>query len=232
MRLGLGLGIGVGGGAPPAAPTFSDITGIFLHYSTSYGTSDATKWTPRTGTGDCTQGTANLRPVITAGAIGGRPAYRLTNSPLTHWLLPVLSSLTAAHMFVVVYPDADPGIGGGTWWKLGNPGTTDHTPFTDGVIYDSAGSTARKTVGNPTPSLAAPHVYDVISVSGEWTANLDGAQLFTTATNTVGWSATPTIGSTGNPMNGYVGDVVIFDRKLTTDLATVRARLKAWFGTP
>ena len=73
----LQIGSGV---SPSSSPIFSDVSGLFLHYSTSFGTSDATKWSPRSGTGDATQGTALARPVLTAGAIGGRPGYRINQT--------------------------------------------------------------------------------------------------------------------------------------------------------
>lgn len=230
----LANGIFLGGGGARRAPTFSDITGLTYHFSTSYGTSDATKWTPRVGASDATQpGAANARPVLTAGAIGGKPGYLINQTgAIKHWLLPALSSLTAAHIFMVTNNAADPGSGG-AWWHLGSSGSTSHTPFTDSIIYDDAGGTVRRTVGNPAATLAGPNIYEVITRSGEHTFNLNGTQLFTNAVNTVGWDAVPTIGTTGNSFDGYVGDFVIFNAKLSTnDAATVRARLKAWFGTP
>jgi hypothetical protein len=232
MRNGIGLTLGGSGGAR-RAPTFSDITGLFLHYSTSFGTTDATKWSPRSGTGDCTQPTAGQRPIITASAINGRPGYRLTAAGVKNWILPALASLTAAHAFLVVYKDADPG-NGGAWWETGDAGASSSaTPFTDGTIYDNFGTTVRKTVGNPATALNAPHIYEVITASGEWTAKLNGTQLFTTGTNTVGWDAAPTLGSAATSTDAYLGDFVLFNAKLSAGNATIaRDRLKAWFGTP
>lgn len=101
-------------------------------------------------------------------------------------------------MFIVFWRDNDPppitaetGL-----WRFTGPaqGTIEHIPFTDGVIYDACGRTVRKTTVNPTTSLTAPVVYEVISTSLEWTNRLNGAQLFTTATNTVDFAGDMQLG--------------------------------------
>lgn len=95
------------------------------------------------------------------------------------------SALTAVHFFTVVKVGA-PENSVGNPWKLGTSGLNEHYAYSgDGHIYSDAFSTTRKDVGDPTPSLLSFRVVEVISTSSEWTYKLDGAQLFTTGTNTV-----------------------------------------------
>lgn len=143
----------------------------------------------------------------------------------------VFSALTSAEIFIVRRAGSDPSTGGtnrGGIWNFGSSGSTSHHPFTDSVIYDDFASTVRKTVGDPTPALTNWHIYNAISASGEWTANLNGLQIFTTATNTVGWSAVPTIGCSGGIANdGGITAVIMFGGKLSTD---DRARTNRWLN--
>jgi hypothetical protein len=97
-----------------------------------------------------------------------------------------------------VRADNDPGSGDGTsgLWTFNPDGVSQatHYPYSDGNIYESFGTTARKTVGNPTPSLAAWRLYNISSASGAYTVRLDGTQIFTTGTNTVGFPTAPQLG--------------------------------------
>lgn len=107
------------------------------------------------------------------------------------WRIPNFdpSSFTAGTGVFVWKRTADPGTLG-QFWNFGSSGNSNYFPFSDGVIYDDFGSTVRKTVGNPTPSLANWHIYSARSAANLWKANLDGVELFSTATNTVGFKGT------------------------------------------
>lgn len=60
--------------------------------------------------------------------------------------------------------------------------------YTDGQIYDTFGTTARKTVGDPASDLSSQfRVYHTHSASADWKAFLDNVQIFTTGSNTVGF---------------------------------------------
>ena len=108
-------------------------------------------------------------------------------------------------------------------WEVGVPDIRGFYPFTDGVIYDTFGSTVRKTVGNPTPSLASWRIYSVYSAAGDWQSYLDSTSLFSTGTNTVSFSATPSFGSNGGELwTGDVAAVVFYDHKLS---GTVRGNV-------
>jgi len=105
------------------------------------------------------------------------------------------TSLTATQAFFVLKAASDPASGThneGVLHDLSGSGSNSHYPYTDGTIYDGFGSATRSTVGDPTPSLAAWRVYEVVSTgtgpSGNFIARLDGTQIFHSATgNTVGW---------------------------------------------
>jgi hypothetical protein len=141
-------------------------------------------------------------------------------------------------VFIVVKATADPAaVQNDTGlWRM-SQGASTHYPFTDGVVYDGAGSDARKTVGNLASSLAAFRLYGVLSTAGEWTAYLDGVEVFTTGTNTV---ANPT-GSApdmwlghndlGNPFEGDIGEMLVYDAALSdTDREAVETYLADKWG--
>jgi hypothetical protein len=132
-----------------------------------------------------------------------------------------LTSLTEASAFIVVKVVTDPPVAGSRTglWKYGSDPATTHFPYTDGIIYDGFGSTARKTTANPATTLAQWNQYEVLSVSGEWTSWLNGTQLYTTATNTVGWTASPILGSSDGTsiyLEGQIGEVLVYNSALSS----------------
>jgi hypothetical protein len=62
-------------------------------------------------------------------------------------------------------------------------------------------------------------MYGIASTSGEFTARLNGAIQYPTATNTVGWTAAGsfTLGKTPDLLyfDGYVAEMILFDRVLS-----------------
>lgn len=141
------------------------------------------------------------------------------------------ASLTAGEIFVVIKLSVDPTTGAATGlWAYGSAAGVGHYAYIDNVIYESFGTTVRKTVGNPTPSLAAWRVYNVFSAASDWAANLDGTALHTTATNTVGFASACTLGggpALGVYLKGDIAELVLYDRKLTApERATVLAHLE------
>jgi len=99
----------------------------------------------------------------------------------------MVSALTAGHIFIVIAIDNDPpeernqsGL-----WYISDSDFASHYPFTDSIIYNGFGTDTRKTVGDPATTLEQFNIFEVKSVTGEWTAWLNGVQLYTTGTNTV-----------------------------------------------
>lgn len=186
-----------------------------------------------------------------AAAVGGfEPKYRaaVNGGPAVEFInegasvadvlnLPDLSALTAGMVFVVIKTRADPpGSDDSTGlWRLGTSGLNTHFPYTDSIILDGTGTTARKTVGNPATPLTQFNVYDVRTASGSWEARLNGTSLFSTATNTVGFSATPRIGQSNGTyfLDGWIKEFLIYNSALSSgDATAVRDYLKARHGTP
>lgn len=186
-------------------------------------------------------GQVNNRDWIQAS---GAPFYDTTNPLNGHavakgggnqWQTgPNMSALTAVHAFIILQVDADPpGSSGNTGlWDVGTDTLSSHYPFTTGVVFDAGFSTARKTIGDPTPALTAWRVYEVVSVSGEYTVKLDGTQIFTTATNTVGCPASPQLlrNRNGDVLAGRMAGFYMFSAKLTTDRATMVSYINSEFG--
>jgi hypothetical protein len=175
--------------------------------------SKVSQWTNVTGGTNATQAVDGQRLVYTSfGGPGGKPfiAFDTAGGNLA---LGDYSALTAGELFAVRRVNADPPVSGaGTWYRFGTSGSTDHSPFTDGTVFDGFGSTARKNAGNPTPDLSQWHIWNVRSVASDFAILLNGAAFFSTATNTVGFHATCQLGSNSG---GGIRELWLFNGKLT-----------------
>jgi hypothetical protein len=199
-------------------------------------------WADSSGNGrDATQGTAGAKPTYKTGIQNGLPIVRFDGGDFLS-LPDFLTGYSAGECFGVLKLVNDPptptdSSAGAPFGNFGSDSLANHYPYTDGTVYEDFGSTARKTTGNPTPSLASFHKLNMISASGEWTINLNGTQHYTTASNTVGWSTAPLIGrsTSGAFTYGLVGDIaelVLFSRKVTSgERSDMIAYLDAkWFA--
>ena len=150
-------------------------------------------WEEKSGSGrpDATQTTTAQKGILQTGIANGKSIIRFDGTD-DNYDLGDYSDLTAAEIFIVVAVDTDPPVGLSTpgLWTFGSSGTVTLYPFTDSKIYDSFGSTVRKTTVDPVADLTQFNLYNVVSIAGEWTNRLNGTQLFTTGTNTVGFDAT------------------------------------------
>lgn len=187
-------------------------------------------------------GAASFRP--TTSTIGGRQCLRFTQGPTTWLLGPTFATNFAlgVHTFWVLQPDLDPEATSSPHHKFdANTVGNNLYPFIDGIIYDGYGSTTRKTVGNPAPSLTTPHVYEVISIAGEHTFRINDVTINTFGANVVGWDPAQSIlgaGSTTlgtNPPTNFSkarhGTKLDYDAKLSaSDATAVINSLKAWWS--
>jgi len=186
-------------------------------------------WVDSSGNGNtATQGLGDNRPTWHVGVVNGQPAVRFVASQNDYLNIPnVMSGFTAAEVFVVLKNTHDPNPTGGYTgiWNF-SPSTISpsHYPWTTGTIFDGFGTTARKTVGDPSISLAQWRLYNVSSQAGEWVARLNTSTLFSTATNTTGFPTTPKLGASilgvDNPAgsvyySGDMAEVIVFDEVLT-----------------
>lgn len=163
--------------------------------------------------------------------LNGLTCLQHSGASMAYLTGPSLSALSAAHLFSVVQIDADPpASGNGGIWSFGSDPTATHYTFA-GVIYDSFGSTVRKTTGDPGLSLTVPRLYETLSAPGEWTSRIDTALHYTTAANVVGWAATSYIGTdaaniTATWQNGKNARILIYNPVRTV---SQRADLYAYF---
>lgn len=163
-----------------------------------------------------TQATGANQPAYSStGFDGSRAGITHTAANAHYFLLPSLAGTgwTAAEVFYVAKRNADPPatqIGAGPLLVAGTQADVpaEVEPFTDSNIYIATFSTVRKSVGNPTPSLASSRIINIQSASGAWTYVIDTTQHFTTATNTVGLPSTPRVGYATFGGNDYYFDGV------------------------
>lgn len=153
-------------------------------------------------------------PTFAANVINGLGAARFNGEHCLGNVDP--SALTAMHMFRVVKIDAENSAD-----TLGDFCTDvvnipELYTWVDGKIYDGSGSNLRRDCGNPAATLTSWRVFETISTSSEWTALLDGTQLFTTGTNTVSIPSNCKLGAnTTRNLVGHIAGVYIFASKIT-----------------
>ncbi len=189
------------------------------------------------GTNDGTQATTAAKPTLHTGVVNGLPIIRFDG---TDDFLNIgdLSALTAAEIFIVVKIDNDPPAlaAQSGLWSMGTDGVTPdtHFPFTTGDIFDVFGTTVRKPSIIPTIALDQWNIYNVVSISGEWTNRINTVQQHTTGTNTVGFVATAKIGiSNGGTffLDGDIAEIILYNAKLSTeDRTQLNAYLSNKYG--
>jgi hypothetical protein len=144
--------------------------------------------------------------------------------------------MSSGEAFFVAKVDNDPGgTSGPLHWGWGSDTAGSHWPFAgDNQIYDTFGTTSRKTVGDPTPALTTMRVYNVRSATNAWSAHLDGTQIFSTATNTTGWgTGTHNIGfnPTAQRLKGYIAEIILYSSVLSSgDRSIIHAYLNSKYG--
>lgn len=154
-----------------------------------------------------------------------------TKHDVYHFTQPV-ESPTRLSVFIVLKKITDPSAAdvlSGLWRVTSNTANSTHWNYSDNNIYDDFGTDSRKTVGNPTPDLTDWHIYEVRSTGGEFTAWLDGTQLYTTATNTVGIDADCRLGRSLGEFYFY-GNIAAFILTITHDHTVVRNYLSIKYG--
>jgi hypothetical protein len=149
-----------------------------------------------------------------------------------------LSALTGAEFFAVLKLTADPPPTTATTGLMRLSGRADNTclyPYNDGNLYDGFASANRYTIGNIATDLSQTHIYNPHSGPGDWALNINGAQQYATASNTV---LGPTSGTFGSEtywsaafLSGKLAYAVLCDRVQTpTARAAMLAYLKQRFA--
>jgi hypothetical protein len=146
-------------------------------------------------------------------------------------------ALTAAEAFLVYdYRNSLSGSTAGVY-TLGAEVEYSLTPQYTGTVYDLFGATVRKTVGPLGSAADKTVVYNPASGAGHWSCRRNGTQLFATATNTFGMSATPALlysRFAANPvafLAGRFSACFMFDHILAADVRSrITAALVAFYG--
>jgi fibronectin type 3 domain-containing protein len=203
----------------PATGTAMPLTGVRLWLrADALATSGKLNiWHDQSGLNNNGQVTAG-RPELITGALNGRPVVRM---PATGATLPLPSTLmnnaTSAELFIVHQATRVPINGSYTGFHAfgSYPYQLAYSPFM-GNIFDAFASTAGRDTGVPIKPLNYFHLYSVTSKAGEWTNRIGGVQQYTTATNTVGFTTTPTIGAAGGRyFVGDIAEILVYDHALT-----------------
>jgi hypothetical protein len=193
----------------------------------------------KSGNGKHLTASGSARPATGTRTINGRNVldfYTSTNQ----MLLPSgadapLAGATSSMAVFVFQLDADPATGtarGAVLSKWGTAsGDSDHFPYSDGGIYVGFATTARKTAGNPVPSMSAnPCIASLVSAPNLYQVYINGSLLFQTTTNTHSVGTNPTIGGTiDNWFDGRLGEIVVVANNTLTD---TRQRLEGYMADP
>lgn len=174
-------------------------------------------------------GTAGPTPPTFATNVFGNsmPGVHFDAHAYISYVVGFFTGLTAAEVFVVMKRDVSPPPNSGArgfWYFSNEPSNPAQVPTDTGVIWDGFGSTVLKNTGVTWTGGTSAHIYNVSSGAGAWTNRLDNVQLYTTATNTVGFNVTwarlgADFSGGTSPTYYYVGyfaELIVFDRVLTT----------------
>jgi hypothetical protein len=235
MQMGLGPSAPGAAGGGGGGAEFPELTNLVLRLKAemeSLADNDPVATaTDQSGEGNDFTAAGAARPTFKAGIVNDKAVYRFdgTNDVLTG--PDFASGFTAGEVFVVVKIDTDPPGGNeqtGLWDFASNTANAAHFPFTDGTIYDDWGSSDRKTTANPASALTDFRLYNVRSANNAWSNHLDGTQLHSDTSHTVGFAATPLIGQ--SPATFFLdGDIAEFVMCSSVQSAPERADLHAYF---
>jgi hypothetical protein len=165
-----------------------------------------------------------IGPVFRTGRINGKAAlvFNGTADYLENGWTGYMGGVAEAEAFIVVKTNGDPPTSAtkrGLWtFSTGNSFTS--YPDTDGSVKDAFMSQTVHNAGNPTPSLASYRVYNVSSKAGQWSARLDGVQIYQDGSNALpGQAVQAFLGRSASVpysyLDGEIAEFMVFDRVLT-----------------
>ena len=147
-----------------------------------------------------------------------------------YFVIPSLTSLSESEIYVAIKPNNYPPAAGKTGiWAIGASGQQSHYSWTDGTIYDSLCSTARRGVA-PGSSLAAWRTYGGWSATNDWAMRLDGSSIGTSGSNTPGFASPAYLGVSllvGEYFDGAIAEFAIYSAKLS---GSDRTSVDAYFA--
>lgn len=179
-----------------------------------------TQWADKSGNArHAVQATADNQPVVGSETIDGKNTIQFDGASDYLTVSSFPTGASAYSMYAVLKIDNDPPTNATRTGFLtfdGDSSLVAHYPYTDSKVYADFATTARKTVGIPSPSLASAHLLNFDSAASLWTCRINGTQIYATTTNTVGISsATNYIGKSGNYFDGDFAEILIFPSVLS-----------------
>jgi hypothetical protein len=186
-------------------------------------------------TRDAIQFTNGSQPfIVESGSINkinSKPTIRFTGTSALPVRIAFSAAASAGTKIQVIRTYADPtsAFTGNVLNYVGNAGGLfGHYPYSDGNIYDEFATTSRKTVGNPTPSLANFHIYEAVSDANLFKSFINNSEIFTTATNTVGWYSTAPI--VGEGYSGSISEVIVYQSNRSSSLSGINTNINSYYS--
>jgi hypothetical protein len=167
---------------------------------------------------------AAAQPTVKAAGLNGLKTVQFVAASSQYFDAPaaMLSALSAGAAFVVFKINTDPpgttAVSGAPLDDWGSDSSGDHGPWVDGHWYSTFGTSARKDV-SPVTASTAFRILGLRSAASDWRMDIDGTNVFTTGTNTVGWGADPQVAFSTNGtgyMDGEIAEIVFCNDFLTT----------------
>jgi hypothetical protein len=179
-------------------------------YSQADGSNIATDWEDLSGNGRDAPVTGT--PTFETGELNSLPVIRMGADSNDIFTFPDMSALTAGAFFEVLKVNTGAGVTNfSDGFGSGGPGNL--YPFNDDLIYDNFGSTTRKDFISPSVTITNWHVLHGHSAASDWGLFQNGSSIHSTGTNTVGFSATPTLGQSGVATKKDVAGLYLFSAK-------------------
>lgn len=236
---GVGKQVQYPNGVDPAVFVPTDLTGLLIWLRADTGVTltsgRVSTWADQSGNGnDFVQSTAGNRP-IPGTAINGQATVTFDRARPDYVSKGSFSAPSAGEVLIVLKNAGPNGSGDSPWQMTTDPQGSWYT-WIDANIYENWGSTSRSTATAPGVGLDSAHVYNVRSAAGAYSVHIDGTQIYSTGTNTVGFDPTLFLGYGPSSSTGYSGDiaeVLIFDRVLSSgERDQVMGYLRDRYNTP
>lgn len=162
------------------------------------------------------QATVGLKPIFATNQLNGKAGYVFDRTNNQNVVIPSMTGLSQSEIWHVVQVTTASGSSETAIHQFGSDTQSNHYPYTDGNNYDNGGSNARKQWSASGADSRVFHLGAWVNVSGEFTYYYNGTQKYTTAANTPGLIAAPTIGKAGTTYCSLIlCGTYIFDTKLT-----------------
>ncbi len=180
----------------------------------------------RSTTNSARQTNTTLQPVLETSSSGQKQIRFMGGYYLE--LPRATTNATQAEIIAVVQSDTTVPATNQGLWKFGTGYS--YYPATNGVVWDSFGSTTNHLTIAPLPSLTNSCIYSVGAKAGAWQSRLNGETKHQSTNNTFKFSGAPLLGVSSNgvtaPFNGNIKELLVFNKVLSRDeYATVRDAL-------